>query len=122
MREGNAWGLTIISGRIPSSVNGISSSGIIKPTVPFCPHLEQNLSPMAGDRLSRIRILAKRKPSSPSVIKALSTKPCCPFLAKTDESIRISGFSGLVIALPITTVLSSMNVFSFIRPYLSNAE
>ena len=75
MRLGKACGLIIISGRIPSSVKGMSSSGITSPTVPFCPHLLQNLSPIAGILSSLIRTFAKRNPSSPSVIKLLSTYP-----------------------------------------------
>ena len=73
--DGNACGFTIISGRIPSSVKGMFSSGIISPIVPFWPHLEQNLSPIAGIRSWRIRTFANLNPSSPSVMNALSTNP-----------------------------------------------
>ena len=75
IREGRACGLIIKSGRMPSFVKGMSSSGIIKPSVPFCPALEAILSPMAGMRSSRMRIFAIRVPSSPSVINDLSTYP-----------------------------------------------
>ena len=73
IRDGIACGLIMISGRIPSSVNGILSSGINKPIVPFCPQREQNLSPIPGIRSLRTLTFAKRNPCSPSVIKALST-------------------------------------------------
>ena len=72
---GNACGLIIKSGLIPFSVNGILFSGIISPTVPFCPHLLQNLSPIAGILSSLILTFAIRNPSSPSVINDLSTNP-----------------------------------------------
>ena len=68
-------------------MNGILFSGIIKPIVPFWPHLLQNLSPIAGILSSLIRTLAILKPSSPSVINDLSTKPNWPFLGVIDESI-----------------------------------
>ncbi len=77
--DGSACGFIIISGRTPSSVNGMSSSGITRPTVPFCPQRLQNLSPIAGILSSRILTFAKRNPSSSSVIKVLSTNPNCPF-------------------------------------------
>ena len=75
IRDGIACGLIIKSGRIPSAVNGISSSGITKPIVPFCPEREAILSPMAGKRSSRMRIFAILNPSSPSVKNALSINP-----------------------------------------------
>ena len=68
IRLGIACGLIIISGFTPSLVNGISHSGIIAPIVPFCPHLEQNLSPIDGILCSRIRTFAIRFPSISSVI------------------------------------------------------
>ena len=75
IRDGIACGLMIISGRMPSLLNGISDSGTSKPTVPFCPHLLQNLSPMLGIRSCLHLTLAILNPCSPSVIKALSTNP-----------------------------------------------
>ena len=122
IRDGMACGLIMISGRIPSSVKGMSSSGITNPTVPFCPHLEQNLSPIIGSRSSRTRIFAMRNPSSPSVINDLSTNPCCPFFGNCEESMELSGFSRFVMTLPIKTVLSSNFEFSSIRPCSSNLE
>ena len=109
-----------MSGFTPSSVNGILSSGMTSPTVPFCPQRLQNLSPIAGTRSSRIRTLAKRNPDSSSVINVLSTCPNCPFLGYTEESTTLSGSSILLVTLPITTVLSFISVFSAINPYLSS--
>jgi hypothetical protein len=40
--------LTIISGTIPSIVNGRSYCLYVIPQVPFCPCLEANLSPICG--------------------------------------------------------------------------
>ena len=76
-----------MSGLTPSAVKGISSSGIIRPIVPFCPHLEAILSPIAGKRSSRILTFAILNPSSPSDIKDLSTNPSCPFLVVFELSI-----------------------------------
>ena len=59
IRDGIACGLIIISGRRPSFVNGMSHSGIILPTVPFCPCLELNLSPNTGFLNTRTRTFAK---------------------------------------------------------------
>ena len=62
----------------------MSSSATIKPIVPFCPHLEHTLSPIAGILSSLIRTFAILVPSSPSVINDLSTKPNCPFFVNVD--------------------------------------
>ena len=115
-----ACGLIIKSGRIPSAVNGIFSSGIIRPNVPFCPARLAILSPIAGILSSRILTLAILKPSSPSVIKALSTNPSCPFFVVVDASTNTSGLSGFCIILPIRITFSSIGVFSRIRPLSSN--
>ena len=63
----------IRSGLNPSSKNGISASGIIRPIVPFCPALEAILSPIAGILSSRNLTFATLNPSSPKVINDLST-------------------------------------------------
>ena len=86
MRLGIACGFIIISGRMPSAVQGISHSRKIIPIVPFCPALEQNLSPICGTLSPLILTFAILLPSSPSVINALSTTPTCPFLAYTELS------------------------------------
>jgi len=87
----------MISGRMPSFVKGIFSSGITNPIVPFCPHLEQNLSPILGIRSSLTRTLASRNPSSPSVINDLSTNPSCPFLGTIESSLDTPGSERLVV-------------------------
>lgn len=51
--DGIACGLMIISGRIPSAVKGMSTSGTMFPHVPFCPHRLENLSPITGLRSVR---------------------------------------------------------------------
>ena len=57
IRDGIACGFIIISGRMPSLVYGIFSSGIIKPNTPFCPCLEQCLSPNSGFLIFKKRTL-----------------------------------------------------------------
>jgi hypothetical protein len=47
---GKALGLIIISGVIPVSVNGMSIFGHNIERTPFCPCLEENLSPITGLR------------------------------------------------------------------------
>ena len=43
MRDGIAWGLTMMSGIIPVlAQNGISSSATTAPIVPFCPCRDEN--------------------------------------------------------------------------------
>ena len=116
---GIACGLTIISGFKPSAVVGISSSLKIIPTVPFCPAREQNLSPNAGILIALTLTLAIRCPSSPSVIKDLSTKPVCPFLHLTEESINSPSSSKDVVTFPIIIVLFDKIVFSLIIPVSS---
>ena len=114
--DGNACGLIIISGRIPSRVKGISLSGIINPIVPFCPTRDANLSPIAGCRCSHIRTFAILSPSSPSVINVLSTTPNCPFLVDFDISILDDAFSVLLEVNPMITILSFITVPSRINP------
>ena len=119
--DGRACGFTIMSGRIPSSVKGIFASGITRPIVPFCPHREQNLSPMLGILSFLTRTFAILNPSPLSVINVLSTYPSCPFLGNTDASNEFSGSSKFVVIFPINTFLSSNNVFSLINPYSSKS-
>ena len=78
IRLGIAWGLIIISGLMPSLVNGISLSAIIFPMVPFCPHLLLNLSPIIGFLRARMRVLQNGQPS--------------PFLSRIFLSIYDSSF------------------------------
>ena len=116
IRDGIACGLIIKSGRIPSAVKGMSSSGIMRPIVPFCPLREAILSPIAGILSSRILTFAILKPSSPCVIKDLSTNPNCPFLGLTESSTNRSLFSKSLVIFPIKTILSFKGVFSLIIP------
>ena len=117
IRLGRACGLMIRSGRTPSAVKGISSSGITRPTVPFCPHRLHTLSPISGIRTCLTRTLAVRKPSPPRVINALSTTPFAPFLVPIDESIMTAGSSILVVASPMTTVFSLITSPSLMTPF-----
>ena len=87
--------------------------------VPFCPHLLQNLSPIAGILSSLILIFANLNPSSPSVINDLSTYPNCPFFGKVDASLNFVLSSIEDILFPIRTFLSSIGVFSLIKPFSS---
>ena len=107
-----------MSGFSPSFVKGMSASGITKPTVPFCPQRDANLSPKLGIRTSRTRTFAMRCPSSLSVMKVLSTIPNCPFFGFLD--ISTNGLLGDLLYVPIMMVFSSTAVFSFINPYLSS--
>ena len=73
--------------------------------VPFCPHLLQNLSPIAGILSSLTLTLANLYPSSSLEINVLSTYPNCPFFTVTDSSIL--PLPSLETAIfPITTNLS----------------
>ena len=122
MRDGNACGFTIKSGRTPSAVNGISFSGIMRPTVPFWPHRDANLSPMFGARSSRMRTLAMREGASgfaASVMYVLSTYPICPFFGRIDASTTLPAFLELVTTWPMRTLFSVTIVFSRMRPFVS---
>mmetsp|Transcript_10449 Transcript_10449/g.26289 ORF Transcript_10449/g.26289 Transcript_10449/m.26289 type:complete len:200 (-) Transcript_10449:1688-2287(-) len=63
MREGIAWGLTMMSGTTPSTVNGMSSWRYVIPHVPFCPCRLLNLSPIWGMRTDRMRTFTSLNPS-----------------------------------------------------------
>mmetsp|Transcript_17194 Transcript_17194/g.58084 ORF Transcript_17194/g.58084 Transcript_17194/m.58084 type:complete len:242 (+) Transcript_17194:510-1235(+) len=63
MREGMACGLTMISGVMPSRVQGMSSCRYVMPIVPFWPWREANLSPICGVRTARVRTFANFMPS-----------------------------------------------------------
>ena len=90
------------------------------PIIPFCPAREAILSPKVGIRSSRTRIFAILLPSSPSVIKVLSTIPSCPFFGVFEPSVLISGLLEVELTHPINTVFSSNSVFSLTNPCLSN--
>ena len=87
---GIAWGFRIKSGFTPSAVNGMSSSGIIIPTTPFCPCLLENLSPNSGIISLLILIFASLFLPSPSVIITVSTIPSFPFLMLNELSFLFS--------------------------------
>ena len=63
IRPGSAWGLMIMSGERPSTVNGISTCGRIAPITPFWPWCEENLSPISGMRTAWSLTRTKREPS-----------------------------------------------------------
>ena len=92
---------------------------MMRPIVPFWPLRLAILSPIAGRRSSLTLIFAKRNPSSPSVMKDLSTNPSCPFLGNTEASLAFSESAESDVTLPINTILSSNGVFSLISPNLS---
>ena len=75
IRLGSACGFIIMSGIMPSDVNGMFFSSIANPKVPFWPQRLQNLSPIAGILSSLILTFANRYPSAPCVIYVLSTNP-----------------------------------------------
>ena len=77
IREGKACEFIIISGLIPSFVKGISHSLNILPITPFCPCLEECLSPNSGFLIFNILTLHIFPPSSVTLLLTyiLSTIP-----------------------------------------------
>ena len=73
IREGIPWGLTTRSGVIPSMVKGMSCWSTRRPMTPFCPCLEQNLSPSSGTLWSLTLTLTSLHPLSDSVSMTEST-------------------------------------------------
>lgn len=63
----------MMSGLMPESLNGISACGTIKPHTPFCPCLDENLSPSSGVLVCRIKTLMICESLSVSLIMTLST-------------------------------------------------
>lgn len=63
IRLGMHSGFMMMSGVIPSRVNGMSSCLHMNPQVPFCAMRLANLSPISGMRTSRTRILTNLSPS-----------------------------------------------------------
>jgi hypothetical protein len=55
--DGKAWGLMMMSGCIPDSVNGMSVDGHFWDKIPFCPCRDENLSPILGLRGIRYLIV-----------------------------------------------------------------
>ena len=85
--DGNACGLIITSGTMPSAVYGMSSCGTTSPTTPFWPCLEANLSPISGTLMSLTRTLNIFPPSTFSVMKMESTTPASEGLTATEVSL-----------------------------------
>ena len=91
MRDGIACGLTMMSGVTPSTVNGMSSWRYVMPTVPFWPWRDENLSPICGTRIERVRTLTKRTPSPLVVSITRSMWPCSVERSVCDESRFVCG-------------------------------
>ena len=88
--------------------------------VPFCPHLLQNLSPIAGTRSSRIDTLATLVPFAVFEIYVLSTNPCCPFFGFMKLICLLSSSPEIHDSLPIKGIVSSTFVFTSTTPYSPN--
>eukprot|EP00960_Hanusia_phi_P030336 748533-Hanusia_phi.AAC.2 len=73
MREGNPWGFMMRSGQRPSSVKGMSSWGMMMPVTPFCPCLDENLSPSSGRRVVLISTFTRKCSSWLEVRRTWST-------------------------------------------------
>ena len=91
IREGIPWGLTTRSGVTPSAVKGMSHWSTSLPTTPFCPNLEQNLSPSSGILSSLTLTRTSLEPFSDSVIMTESTYPFSPGLTVTEVSLLFWG-------------------------------
>ena len=87
IREGIQWGLTIISGTIPSQVKGRSYCLKHIPQTPFCPCLEANLSPIWGIRILLILIFTILLPLRFSVTAILSMTPVYYLRERVGRSI-----------------------------------
>jgi len=107
--EGIACGLIIRSGTVPSSENGRSSCGTIKPMTPFCPCRDANLSPSSGTLWSRTRTFTSWLPSPDIVMNIPSTVPVSEGRMSTDVS-RIDG------PLTSNSLYSSRNLGGLILP------
>ena len=59
MRDGKPCGFMMMSGQMPWSLNGMSSCATTRPTTPFCPWRDENLSPSSGRRVERMRSLIR---------------------------------------------------------------
>ncbi len=109
IRDGIAWGLTMMSGTTPSGVKGISSCGTIIPMTPFCPWREANLSPSSGMRWSRTLTFTSLLPSPVSVIKMSSTTPVSAGLTSIDVSLMVG-------PLTSNSLYSSRNLGGLVLP------
>ncbi len=124
IRDGMACGLMSRSGTRPSSVNGMSSWATRRPTTPFWPCLDANLSPSSGTRSSLTLTLTSLEPFSLSVSITASTYPLSPGLTVTDVSrlfcgVRKSASSSRNLGgevLPMSTSPPSTLVSGLMRP------
>ena len=87
IREGIQWGLTRISGTIPSQVKGRSYCLKHIPHTPFCPCLEANLSPIWGMRIFLNLIFTILLPFRFSVTTILSITPTYSLRERVGRSI-----------------------------------
>ena len=72
MREGKPCGFMMMSGVMPWSVKGMSVCGAMRPTTPFWPWREENLSPTSGRRVWRVRTLMILWSESMTLTRTLS--------------------------------------------------
>lgn len=86
--EGMQWGLTIISGTIPSIVKGRSSWRYVIPHVPFWPCLEANLSPIWGILTLLTLTFANLLPVAFSETITRSTTPRSALLERREASLN----------------------------------
>jgi hypothetical protein len=111
MRDGMACGLTMMSGEMPSAVNGMSSCVYVMPQVPFWPWRDENLSPICGVRTERMRTLTKRRPWSLVVSSTWSTWPASVLFMLSEQSFLVyrrgaplsSSGGGSGVVLPMST-------------------
>ena len=85
--------------------------------VPFCPHLLQNLSPIAGTRSSRIDTFAILVPFGVFDIYVLSTNPSCPFFGFINFNVFLSSSPVSHDSVPIRLEFSFTSEFNFMTPY-----
>ena len=63
--NGKPWGFMIMSGVIPCWLKGRFTPSVMRPTTPFCPWRDENLSPYSGMRTSRVITLMLTSRSVP---------------------------------------------------------
>ena len=117
MRDGNAWGLMMMSGVMPLSVNGISCAGYRILITPFCPAREANLSPMTGLRLKRSLMptfCSASSPASPST-RTSSTTQSSSSLCTVTRTLRSVSSTTAYSASPLFSLAPTLG-----RPSTSN--
>jgi len=123
--DGIAWGFTMMSGTIPSWVNGISSCLYVIPQVPFCPCLDANLSPIWGILIALILTFVKRQPSSSVVRITWSIIPYSEDLRGVETSLMSPTVYGCpnIVGLEVFPMIMSSPITFFpgwIKPSLSS--